>query len=293
MARIARSQRLVLPEPFSIEQNNDWIHQIILNACRGRYLNVQGAQREHSLYGPMNTRMGWIFPAVKLFMTKPQCLLMPEVDVSDGSSEADSSNASIDAVDQDFSFDSMGGEVVSQKRDVFVQRGRKEVDFLVTKVMAHADLDQVVLVIIELKRDEFSLATAFAQISGYFLQVFARRNASDFKGQVLRGLLVLGRTCIRIEGKLAEGSSVAEMHLPDGYEGGSSDNDPCTQETDSPIVNRWLQDCARTWETVHSVPTPNLQIQETVRSRYGEIKQLGCGSAIRVTHRHLSQLDLE
>lgn len=57
---------------------------------------------------------------------------MPEVFVDDIDAE-DTATASTEAVDGDISRDSMGASVVSHFRDVFIKRGRREVDLVVAK----------------------------------------------------------------------------------------------------------------------------------------------------------------
>lgn len=49
--------------------------------------------------------------------------------------EADTSLSSIEAQDADVSIDSMGGAAISQQRDIYGGKDRKEVDFVITKVL--------------------------------------------------------------------------------------------------------------------------------------------------------------
>lgn len=188
-------------------------------------------------------------------MIKPQALIMPEVlDDDEDENAADTSFTSTDAQDGDVSIDSMGGHAISQQRDVFQGKDRKEIDFLITKVMR--DLTQVILVIIELKRDDTTLKDAIGQVEEYFVRSLRRNHASLYKGHTLRALLVLGADSLRMEGRRHNQRGIFEMVFIDGYLPGrphTRDNIQ-TVPTDCSIVNEWLLDCAKEWENTLAIP---------------------------------------
>ena len=80
-----------------------------------------------------------------------------------------SSSTSVEAVDGDASYDSMGEHVVSQWRDVFDKRGRREVDLIVTKKITGGP--QIPLIVVEIKRDNLNLHPAMKQIEDYLLRI--------------------------------------------------------------------------------------------------------------------------
>ncbi|KIK57846.1 hypothetical protein GYMLUDRAFT_60957 [Collybiopsis luxurians FD-317 M1] len=256
MPRTTRSTAGVLPFSYELAGNDsDWVHQyydkMFLNP---RLLNLEGVPREHSLYAPTNARLTWIFPTSARFMTKPQALFMPEVAEVTDLDDPDTSMASIEAQDADLSIDSMGGTVVSHQRNVFFGKGRKEIDFIVTKVMHN--FQQVILVVVELKRDNLRIVDATQQIEEYFSYIGNRNNASQYRKYVLRGLLILGSTCIRIEGRYMKDSRRMQCVYIDGYQLGKPEIPRylLTCVSDSVEVNEWLLNSAKEWETVRSVP---------------------------------------
>jgi len=179
------------------DNDTDWLHRTFLDIFENhqRLQNVDGVQREHSLYGPQATRLSWIYPPSHHFLVKPQALLMPEVFV-DHNNAADTSTTSIEAVDGDVSHDSMGGHVVSQWRDLFMQRDRREVDLVVTKKIPNGP--QVPLLVVEIKRDNLDLDNALRQIEDYMKRIVIRRVSLGHLEMPVLGLLVLGAFSIRM-----------------------------------------------------------------------------------------------
>lgn len=140
---------------------------------------------------------------------------MPEISEDIDLDEADTSLASIEAQDADVSIDSMGGAAISQQRDIYGGKDRKEVDFVITKVLD--DYRQIVLLVVELKRDNVVLGDAIAQIEGYFYRAAKRNNASQFKNRSLLGLLILGAFCVRMEGRYMCDTGTISFVYIDGY----------------------------------------------------------------------------
>ncbi len=166
--------------------------------------------------------------------------MMPEVWPDEGS-DADTSFTSSEAVDGDTSIDSLGGLVVSQWRDVFVRRGRREIDFVVTKKPRYGG-PQIALLIVELKRDGIELADALDQIQDYMKRILRRSNATG-RFLPVYGLLVLGTVSIRIISEFREdlGQIVTDYLDVDNR------SNPVPLDTDSVEINRWLVRQARTW----------------------------------------------
>ncbi|KAF9528577.1 hypothetical protein CPB83DRAFT_894361 [Crepidotus variabilis] len=165
---------------------------------------------------------------------------MPEVTLNN-EDLADTSFTSIEGVDGDTSIDSMGGTVVSQWRDIFLKRSRREVDFVVTKHMMYTgEVVQVALLVVELKRDDLEFATARAQIEDYMVRILTRVNASIESAQSLRGMLVLGAVTLRLEASIVAGE--ASITYTDGYD---EDRELTKVERDSYIVNSWLVEQAQ------------------------------------------------
>jgi hypothetical protein len=198
--------------------------------------------REHHLYGPITTRLSWIFPPSEGFLVKPQCLVMPEAaDLTSHQNETDTSNASITVEIGDVSTDSMMGRVVSQWHDIYLRRNRQEVDLVVTRVgnagTTQQDRFQTVVLVVEIKREGQTTAQARNQLKSYMTRL-AQRATVIRHGQVLRGLLVTGKSCSRYALDAVDG----EPRLLDPRR---------TQETDGKEVNEWLdkfaKECMRLW----------------------------------------------
>ncbi len=165
---------------------------------------------------------------------------MPDV-FRDDDDTSDRSFTSIEAVDGDTSIDSLGGEVISQWRDVFIQRGRREVDIVVTKKL-HDDDPQIALLVVELKRDDLEIDHAIEQIRDYMIRILRRSNATDSR-RPLHGLLVLGKKSIRLSTERGPDDD-HRIIFPDGKE---ADGGQTQIETDSVIINRWLVEQANVW----------------------------------------------
>jgi len=197
-----------------------------------RLLNVSGVQREHSLYGPQATRLAWIYPPFHHFLVKPQALLMPEVFVDDQNAP-DTSATSTDAVDGDVSNDSIGGRVVSQWRDIFFTRGRREVDIVVAKKLN--DGPQLPLLVVEIKRDTLAKQSAMDQIEDYLDRILSRCAALGYDIPVY-GLLVCGPLSIRIISRWLNPEQGALHTYVDTNARGIVEY----VDTDSKVVNEWL-----------------------------------------------------
>ncbi len=223
-------------------QNNDtdWLHRTFADAFEQhqRLQDVDGVQREHSLYGPQATRLSWIYPPSHLFLVKPQALLMPEVFVNDDNI-GDTSFSSTEAVDGDTSFDSMGGHVVSQWRDVFLKRNRREVDLIVAKKLQ--DGLQIPLTVVELKRDDLSREEAMQQIEDYLNRIVVRCKALGHNIPIY-GLLILGAYSIRIVSTWDPREAEVIHTYQDTVEGRIR-----YVKTDSKVVNEWLLGQAVAW----------------------------------------------
>ena len=169
---------------------------------------------------------------------KPQALLMPEVFVDD-SNAADTSFSSTEAVDADASFDSIGGIVVSQWRDVFIKRGRREVDLVVAKKTIGGL--QLPLLVVEIKRDNLDLDNAIKQIEDYLRRVVIRCITLGYNVPVY-GLLVVGALSIRIVSTWNQEEKEVLHTYWDTVEG-----EVRYVETDSQVVNEWLLGQALAW----------------------------------------------
>jgi hypothetical protein len=196
-----------------------------------RLLNVAGVQREHSLYGPQATRLAWIYPPFHHFLVKPQALLMPEVFIDDQNAP-DTSTTSTDAVDGDVSNDSIGGRVVSQWRDIFSTRDRREVDLVVAKKLNNGP--QLPLLVVEIKRDILTRRSAMDQIEDYLDRIVSRCAALGYNHPVY-GLLVFGPLSIRIISTLNSRRNPIHTYIDKNASGGVEFVD-----TDSKVVNEWL-----------------------------------------------------
>jgi len=158
---------------------------------------------------------------------------MPEVFVDDNNA-ADTSSTSIEAVDGDVSCDSMGGHVVSQWRDLFIQRDRREVDLVVTKKISNGP--QIPLLVVEIKRDDLELSKALVQIEDYMKRMVIRRVALGHLEMPVLGLLVLGALSIRM---VTDWDS-KKNKVRHTYWDRDNDGDIIYVGTDSEDVNKWL-----------------------------------------------------
>jgi hypothetical protein len=179
-------------------------------------------------------------------MGKPQALFMPEASLPDDLSAPADANTSIEAYDGDVSIDSNGGYIVSQGRDVRMQRNRQEVDEIVVKCLKK-DTDktyqQYILLIVELKRDDLTLDDAIHQIQGYIGRALMRNNTTNARcPKTLHALLILGEHSIRLE---VEPSN--ETGLGTFVDGLDDDGFPVRVATDSEEVNQWLINQANEW----------------------------------------------
>jgi len=163
---------------------------------------------------------------------------MPEVFLDDDNI-GDTSFSSTEAVDGDNSFDSMGCHVVSQWRDVFIRRNRREVDLIVAKKLQ--DGFQIPLTVVELKRDDLTSDDAMDQIEDYLKRVVIRCIALDHDIPIY-GLLILGAHSIRIVSTWnSRERRVKHTYLDTA--GGRLHY----VKTDSKVVNEWLLGQAVAW----------------------------------------------
>ena len=188
--------------------------------------------------------MAWLYPPSHRFLHKPQAILWPEV-TPDTGSDADTSIASIEAIDGDVSYDSTSGDIASYHRDVFLQRGRQEIDLVVNKVLKNEE--QVTLLIIELKRDNETIADALRQIGTYVKRISLNRNSAIDANLDLHALLILGKASIRFECR--PGTEGVIMHCPDS----KVDEAPIPIKTDSQTINKWCSDQAVAWALKDSI----------------------------------------
>ncbi len=158
---------------------------------------------------------------------------MPEVFVDDKNA-LDTSSTSTEAVDGDVSCDSMGGHVISQWRDVFIQRDRREVDLVVTKKIL--DGPQIPLLVVEIKRDDLELSKALTQIEDYMKRMVIRRVTLGHLDMPVLGLLVLGVFSIRM---VTDWDKKKEK-VRHTYWDRDDDGDIVFVNTDSEDVNKWL-----------------------------------------------------
>ena len=159
---------------------------------------------------------------------------MPDIFVDDNKA-ADTSATSTEAVDGDVSRDSMGGDVVSQWRDVFIRRDRREVDLVVTKKIPNGP--QVPLLVVELKRDNLRLASALTQIEDYMKRMVIRRVAQNHLQMPVLGLLVLGALSVRMVTDWDSKTNRVRHTFWD-----RDDEGIIYVDTDSEMVNKWLLD---------------------------------------------------
>jgi len=204
-----------------------------------RLQDLGGVQREHSLYGPQATRLSWIYPPAHRFLVKPQTLLMPEIFVDDIDAE-DTATASTEAVDGDALRDSMGAPVVSPFRDVFIKRGRREVDLVVAKKLPNGF--QMPLLVVELKRDDLDYDSAVEQITDYLRRVMMRCVALGYGDAPLYGLLVMGRYSLRLVSTFDPANNQVNHAYLDQHPGYTE-----YIETDSTIINSWLLGQSLAW----------------------------------------------
>lgn len=138
----------------------------------------QAVRYESSYYGPINSWLGCYFTVPAGFMIKPQAKIRPP------------------AVDSDLgrvSIDSYGGQVVARAvggREL----GLLEPDFIVVRASEKTS-DDIMVLIIEVKRNNVSIQKATEQITDY-MEAFAAKIRQDtshplVKG-TLRGLLIVG-----------------------------------------------------------------------------------------------------
>ena len=156
---------------------------------------------------------------------------MPEVFVDDLQAP-DSSTTSIEAVDGDVSTDSIGGLVVSQWRDIFLTRDRREVDLVVVKKLDEGP--QLPILVVEIKRDTLTKEAALHQIEDYLRRVLARTTTLGYQLPVY-GLLVCGPLSIRIMSTVEPGQDAIHTYVDANSLGGVN-----YVETDSKVVNEWL-----------------------------------------------------
>ena len=156
---------------------------------------------------------------------------MPEVFVDDQNAP-DTSATSTDAVDGDVSSDSIGGRVVSQWRDIFSTRGRREVDLVVAKKLNRGP--QLPLLVVEIKRDALTKRAAMDQIEDYLDRILSRCATLGYNNPVY-GLLVCGPLSIRIMSTLN-----SEREAVHNYMDTNARGDIEFVDTDSKIVNEWL-----------------------------------------------------
>ncbi|KZV85894.1 hypothetical protein EXIGLDRAFT_841180 [Exidia glandulosa HHB12029] len=181
-----------------------------------------GPHYEASLYGPVNHVLFSIFVPHRYFAVKPQALIRPVIEVTNDSNASQNAEGHVLHVDPpawadeeedmggtsmhsnpfdmeesiepilpaDTSYGTTGG--LHQARGTGVETGKLQPDFIVVKYVVRADgtVDQVPVLIVEIKRDAMEEYFALIQTSSYLAAMLKQPNApSD-----LTALLVAGRT---------------------------------------------------------------------------------------------------